>query len=98
MFIVSWPWALFGSKSLNIFPMSLFVKVMLDKDLSVRLSQLVESKLVFLISEHWLVKKALNSSAFSLKSVINLFSWKIGGIQGTLLPVKKQVKGFLSWH
>ena len=65
---------------------------MLDKDLSVRLSQLVESTLVFLISEHWLVKKALNSSAFSLKSVINLFSWKIGGIRGNFLPVGKLFK------
>ena len=53
--------------------MSLSVKVILDKDLSVRLSELVGSTLVFLISEYWLAKKALNRSAFSLKSVINLF-------------------------
>ena len=69
--------------------MSLSVKIMLDKDLSMRLSQLVGSMLVFLISEHWLVKKTLNSSAFSLKSVITLFSWKIGGIQRTFLTVKQ---------
>ena len=68
--------------------MSLLVKIVLDEDLTVRLSQLVGSTLVFLISEHLLTKKELNSSAFSLKSVINLFSWKIGGIQGTFLPVK----------
>ena len=54
---------------------------MIEKDLSVTLSQLVGSTLVFLISEHWLAKKALNRSDFSLKSAINLFSWKIGGIQ-----------------
>ena len=30
----------------------------------------------------------LNSSAFSLKSVINFFPCKIVGIQGTFLPVK----------
>ena len=53
---------------------------MLDKDLFVRLSQLVGSTLVFLISGHWFAKKELNSSAFSLKSVTNLFSQKIGGI------------------
>ena len=54
---------------------------MINKDLSVTLSQLVGSTLVFLISEHWLAKKALNRSDFSLESAINLFSWKIGGIQ-----------------
>ena len=63
--------------------MSLSVKVMLDKDLSVRISQLVGSTRVFLIIEHWLTRKALNSSAFSPKSVIDLFSWKTGGILGT---------------
>ena len=69
--------------------MPLSVKITLDKDLSMRLSQLVGSMLVFLISEHWFVKKTLNISAFSLKSVINLFSWKIGGIQRTFLTVKQ---------
>ena len=63
--------------------MSLSVKEMLDRDLSVKLSQLVGSTLVFVINEHWLAKKELKSSAFSLKSVMNLLSWKIGGMQGT---------------
>ena len=65
---------------------------MLDKDLSARLSQLVGSTLVFLISENWLAKKVLNSPTFSLKLVINLSSWKIGRIQRTFLPVKKLFK------
>ena len=78
MLIILWPWALFGSKVLIIFPMSLSVKVMLDKDLSVRFSQLVGRKLVLIINEHWLAKNELNGSAFSLKSVINLISWKPG--------------------
>ena len=60
MLIISWPWALFRSKSLIIFPMSLSVNVMLDKDLSIRLSQFVGSTLVFLISEHWLAKKLIS--------------------------------------
>ena len=34
----------------------------------------------------------LNSSAFSLKSVINLFSCKIVGMQGTFLPVRNLFK------
>ena len=58
-------------------------------NLSVKLSQLVGNSLVFVINEHRLAKKELNSSAFSLKPVINLLSWKIGGIQGTFLPVIK---------
>ena len=39
------------SKPLNIFPMSLSVKVMLDEDLSVIFSQLVGSTLVLSISQ-----------------------------------------------
>ena len=65
---------------------------MLDKDSPVRYSQLVGSTLVFFISEHWLAKRELNSSAFSLKSVLKLFSWKIGRIKGTFLPVKNFLK------
>ena len=74
--------------------MSLSVKVMLDKDLSVRFSQLVGSKLVTSIFNQWALigKERINSSVFSLKSVINLFSSKIGGIQVTFLPVKKLFK------
>ena len=68
--------------------MSLSVKKMLDKGLSVKLSQLVGSSLVFALNEHWLAKKELKSSAFSLKSVMNLLSWKIGEMQGTFLPLK----------
>ena len=77
-----------GSNPLIIFPMSLSVKGMLDRDLSVKLPQLVGSLLVFVISEHWLAKKELKSSAFSLKSNIDLhtdakmtgewaFQWKM---------------------
>ena len=32
--------------------------------------------------KHCPAKTVLNNSAFSLKFVTNLFSWKIGGIQG----------------
>ena len=61
-----------GSNPLIIFPMSLSVKGMLDRDLSVKLPQLVGSLLVFVINEHWLAKKELKSSAFFLKSNIDL--------------------------
>ena len=76
MLIISWPWALLGSKHLIIFPMSLSVKEMLDRDLSVKLSQLVGSTLVFVINEHWLAKKELKSSAFSLKVVSQEYSYR----------------------
>ena len=92
MLIISWPLALLGSKHLIISPMSLSVKEMLERDLSVKLSQLVGSTLVSVINEHWLAKKELKSSAFSLKLVMNLLSWKIGGMQGTFLPVKRLFK------
>ena len=62
---------------------------MLGKDLSVIFSQIVGSTLVFLISEHWLTRSELISSAFSLKSVIIFFSLKIGGIQETFVLVEK---------
>ena len=38
--------------------------------------------------EHWFTKKWLNNLAFSLKSVMNFFSWKRGGTQGTFLLFK----------
>ena len=88
MLIISWPQALLGSKHLAIFPMSLSAKEMLHRDLSVKLPQLVGSTLVFVISDHWLAKKGLKSSAFSLKLVMSLLSRKIGGMQGTFLPLK----------
>ena len=61
MLLILWRWALFGSKALIIFPISFSVKVMLDMGFSVRLSQVVETKVVHLISEHWLAKKELKT-------------------------------------
>ena len=69
--------------------MPLSAKEMLDMDLSIKLLQSVQSSLVFVINEHWLRKKKLKSWTFCLKSVMNLLSWKIGGIYGTFLPVEK---------
>ena len=37
-------------------------------------------------------KRVLKSSAFSLKFVINLFSWNRGGIQGIFLLFRKVFK------
>ena len=65
---------------------------MFEKDLSLKSSKSVGSTLLFCTDEHWLAKEELNNSAFPLKSVINLFWWKIDGIQGNFLPVKKHFK------
>ena len=92
MLIMLWSWALLGSKLLIILIIPLTENVMFDKDLSVKSSKSVGSTLLFRTNEHWSEKKEFNNSAFSLKSIINLFSWKIGGIQGTFLSVKKHFK------
>ena len=86
--IMLWPWALLGSKLFIILPISLSVNVMFDKDLSVKSSKSVGSTLLFRNNEHWLAKKELDNSAFSLKLVINLLLWKIGRIHWAFLLVK----------
>ena len=53
-----------------------------DKDLSVLGCRKEGISLLLSIIEHYLARKELNNSAFSLKLVTNLFSLKIGGIQG----------------
>ena len=84
--IISWPWASLGSKPLNFFSMSLSVKKVLDRDLSVKLSQVVGSLLVFVINEHWLAKTELNRSAFSSRYWI-CYHEKVRRMQGTFLPL-----------
>ena len=39
--------------------------------------------LLFGMSKHWLAKKELKISPFSLKSVTYLLLWKVGGMHGT---------------
>ena len=48
------------------------VKARLGKDLSERKGELSDILLLLLINEHWQAKEELKSSAFCLKSVINL--------------------------
>ena len=81
MLIMSCPCALFGSKLCITFSISFSVNVIFDKDLSVLGCRKEGISLPLSIIEHCLAKKELNNSAFSLKFVTNLFSWKIGGIQ-----------------
>ena len=65
------------------------VNVIFDKNLWVLPYRTDGSALPLSVSEYYLAKKELNNSAFSLKLVTNLFSWKIGGIQGIFLLLWK---------
>ena len=85
---ISWPCALFGSKWLIILAMSLLEKFIESKHLFVSWGKSVGKTLFLLEREHWFTKKWLNNSVFSLKSVMNLFSWKRGGMQGIFLLFK----------
>ena len=82
MLIMSCPCTLFGSKLCITFSISSSVNRIFGKDLSVLGCRKEGISLPLSIIEHCLAKKELNNSAFSLKFVTNLFSWKIGGIQG----------------
>ena len=86
--MLSWPWALFGLRLTIIFSILLVVKLIVRNLLSVTYLRFVGSLLQFFNKEHWLEKKELKSSAFSLKSVIKQFSWNNGGIRGIFLMFK----------
>ena len=90
MLTLSWPWALFGSKFW-------FSNVVLRK--TYRRCDDVKgddvSLLLFFIQEHFFAKSALKSSAFSLKSVINLFSWNNSGIRGFFIVYKMLLRGII---
>ena len=85
---ISWLCALFGSKWLIVLAMSLLENCIESRRLFVSWGRLVGKTLLLLKREHWFTKKWLNNSAFSLKSVTNLFSWKRGGMQGIFLLFK----------
>ena len=79
---ISWPCALFGSKWLIVLAMSLLKKCTESRHLLVSWGRSTGKTLLLLKKEHWFTKKWLNNSAFSLKSVMILFSWKRVGMQG----------------
>ena len=87
--IISWPWALFRSRFLVIFRISLFEKSIVVSESHVFLESVVGSSLLFLSIEHWSGKKLLNISDFSLKSMINLSWCNKGGMQEIFLLFKK---------
>ena len=86
---ILWSWDLFGSKFLITFSMSSISKAMKDKD-SFDFRGHSDGILLLLIKGvHCLENSELKISAFCLKSVINLLSWKkIGGITGIFLLFK----------
>ena len=86
--LISWPWALSGSRFLIIFKISSLVKRIVDSDSWFSFVKVVGSSLQVFTREHYCAKKVLNISAFLLKSVINLFSCSNGGIQEIFLLFK----------
>ena len=82
---LSWPWALFGLRRTIILSILSVVKLIVRNLLSVTYLIYVGSLLQFFNKEHWLEKKELKSSAFSLKSIIKRFLWNNGGISGIFL-------------
>ena len=59
-----------------------------DKSLEVKLCSVSNfnsdgNMLLFGMREHWLAKKELKISPFSLTSVTYLLLWKVGGMHGT---------------
>lgn len=67
-----------------ILSISLLVKSINGSTCSVQPLKTDGSFLVFSTSAHWLAKKWLKISTFHLKSIMNLFLWKIGGMSGFL--------------
>ena len=89
--ILSWPCALFGSRFWITFAILSWEKLAKDRRLSVKYLICDGSLLLLLIKEHCVAKWELKSSAFSLKSVTNLFSWNKGGIRGIFLLFKRRL-------
>ena len=79
---MSWPCDLFASSLLIIFSISSGVKEIEAIELLVYRFSEAGRLLPVSKMEHCFAKNELKSSAFSLKSVMNLFSCRIGGMQG----------------
>ena len=82
--IILWLWALSGLRFLIIFKISYVENSTGQSDLYAFLVRTEGSLLLFLTKEHCF-KKSLESSAFSLKSMMNLPLCNRCGIQGILL-------------
>ena len=74
MLIMSYACALFQFKLCITFSISFSVNVIFDKDLSVLGCRDKGISLPLSMTDHWLAKEELSSSAFSLKFATNLFS------------------------
>ena len=72
--------------------MSSVEKLTVSSDFLVSFARLLGKALLFFNRGHWFAKKVLRSSAFSLKIVINLFSWNRGGIEEAFLLLRMVFK------
>ena len=86
--IISWPWALLGSRLFIIFIMFSFDIWTLLRRLSVRNSKFFGTSLLFFGSKHCSAENALKSSAFSLESITISLSWNTGGMHGIFCHLK----------
>ena len=81
MLIMPCPWALFESKFCIECSICFSVNVIFDIDLWVLKYRKERISLPLSIIVHCLARKELSNSAYSIKLVTNLFSWKISGKQ-----------------
>ena len=92
--IISSPWTLFESSLLIMFLISSTEKSIFAGYFSLIKGKSDGNVLPLAINEHCFAKKELKVLLFSLKSVINLLSWKSGGIQGIFVPFKRVFNTF----
>ena len=90
--IISWWWAWLGSGSRIILAISWLLNDFDEITFSVLFENVEGTLLERFIKEHCSAKKELNISTFSFKSVIHLFCWLEGGIQGIVLLFKNIFK------
>ena len=86
--IITSLWALLETNLLIMFLISSIEKSTAESDLYVTKGKIDGNVLLLLIYEHCFAKKDLKISLFSLKSAINLLSWKNGGINWIFLAFK----------
>ena len=95
MLIISWPWALFECWLLIIWRMSVSENPQKVKVCYLSNFNLDGNVLLFGMREHWLAKKELKISLFSLKLVTYLLLWKIGGMHGTFFSFS--ISSIVKW-
>ena len=87
--VISSPWALFESSLLIMFMISSTEKAPSESDFSVIKGKSDGNVFLLSINKHCFAKKEWKISLFSVKSVVNLLSWKSCGIQEIFQSFKR---------